>query len=82
MKNILILGSSAGMGIEKSFKEVFPQLPVIAIILPDEFSLTLLEVFVKKLRLLGTLICFDIFSDFLTLFITAKDAPLSKASFK
>ena len=65
-----------------SFKEVFPQLPVIAIILPDEFSLTLIEVFVRKFKLLGTLICFDIFSDFLNLFITAKDAPLSKASFK
>ena len=26
MKNILILGSSAGMGIEKSFKEVFPNI--------------------------------------------------------
>ena len=65
-----------------SFKEVFPQLPVIAKILPDEYSHTILQDYDKKFKLLGTLICFDIFSDFLTLFITAKDAPLSKASFK
>ena len=65
-----------------SFKDVFPQLPVIAIILPNEFSLTILEVFVKKFRVLLTLICLDFFSDLLILFTIANDDFFLKAYFK
>ena len=61
-----------------SFKEVFPQLPVIAIILLDVFSLNNEEDFVKNLKVSFTLICFGFFLNLLT---TAKDAPLLKASF-
>ena len=63
-----------------SFKDVFPQLPVIAIILANEFSLTLLEVFVKKLKVLLTLICLDFFSDLLILFTIYVIFQLDKAT--
>ena len=39
-----------------SFNEVFPQLPVIAIILEEEFCRIISEVFVKKFKLFFTLI--------------------------
>ena len=64
-----------------SFKDVFPQLPVIAIIFPNEFFLTIAEVFVKKFKLLATLICFELFIDLLILFTIANEAPFLKASF-
>ena len=45
-----------------SFKEVFPQLPVMAIILLDKFSLKIEDAFVKKFKLSFTIIFFLIFS--------------------
>ena len=39
-----------------SFKEVFPQLPVIAIIFGEEFCRIISEIFVKKFKLFFTFI--------------------------
>ena len=64
-----------------SFKDVFPQLPVIAMIFEDEFVLIISEVFVKKFKVFFTLICLLLFFDLLILFTIAKHAPLLKASF-
>ena len=61
-----------------SFKEVLPQLPVIAMILLDVFSLIIEEALVKNFREFFTLICLGLLLNLLT---TAKDAPLLKASF-
>jgi len=63
-----------------SFKEVFPQLPVIAIILPLKFSLTIFEDLVKNSNVLETLICLFFLFRFLILFTIARDAPFLKAS--
>ena len=59
-----------------SFKEVFPQLPVIAIILLKEFSLRIAEASVKYFKVFLTLICLDIFFCLSNLLTIANDAPL------
>ena len=64
-----------------SFNEVFPQLPVIAIILLEEFSLKIKDAFVKNFRVSFTLICLEIFSNLSILLTIAKEAPLLNASF-
>ncbi len=66
--------------VKSSFREVFPQLPVIAIILDKEFCLIISEVFVRKASVFSTFICLFLFLDLSILFTTAKDAPLLKAS--
>ena len=60
-----------------SFKEVFPQLPVIAMILLVLLSLNNEEAFVKNFKVFFTLICLGVFFKLSTI---AKDAPLLKAS--
>ena len=64
-----------------SFKEVFPQLPVIAITLEEEFVLIILDILVNKSKEFFTFICLLKFFLLLILFTIAKDAPLFKASF-
>jgi len=63
-----------------SFNEVFPQLPVIAIILLKEFSRIIEDVSVKNFKVFPTLICLEIFFGLFSLLTIAKDAPLLKAS--
>jgi len=64
-----------------SFNEVFPQLPVIAMILLSEFSLTTEDVSVKNFKLSFTLICLEKFFNLSMVLTTAKEAPLLNASF-
>ena len=63
-----------------SFREVLPQLPVIAMILPSKFSLTIFEDLVKNSSVSETLICLFFLFEFLILFTIAIEAPFLKAS--
>ena len=60
-----------------SLSEVFPQLPVIDIILLDRFSLKMEDASVKNFKVSFTTI---VFLDFIRLLTIAKDAPLASAS--
>ena len=64
------------------FREVFPQLPVIAIIVPWKLSLTNFDRSVKHSKVLDTFICFFRLRLFWYLFTIAKDAPLLIEFFK
>ena len=63
----------------KSFKEVFPELPVIDINFALEIFLTSLDASVKTFNVLFALIFFDLFN-FPNLFTIAKEAPFLIAS--
>ena len=63
-----------------SFREVLPQLPVIAMILPSKFSLTIFEDLVKNSSVSKTLICLFFLFNLLILLTTAIEAPFLKAS--
>ena len=63
----------------RSFKEVFPELPVIDIIFALEIFRTSLDAFVKTLKVLFILIFFDLLN-FPNLFTIAKEAPFLIAS--
>ena len=63
-----------------SFNEVFPQLPVIAIILPKLFSLKIEDDFVKNFKVSSTLNCLEILFNLFILLTIASDAPFLKAS--
>ena len=63
-----------------SFREVLPQLPVIAMILPSKFSLTIFEDLVKNSSVSKTLICLFFLFKLLILLTTAIEAPFLKAS--
>ena len=58
----------------KSFKEVFPELPVIDINFALEILRTSLDAFVKTSKVLFTLIFFDLLN-LPSLLTTAKEAP-------
>ena len=60
-----------------SLSEVFPLLPVIAIILLSLFSLKIEDASVKNFKVSLVLICF---LSFLNLSVTASEAPFLKAS--
>ena len=63
----------------KSFKEVFPELPVIDINFALEIFRTSLDAFVKTLKVLFVLTFFDLLN-FPDLFTIAKEAPFLIAS--
>ena len=63
--------------LKSSLREVLPQLPVIDIILLNEFSLIIAEDLVKKFKVFSTLICLGFL---FKLFTIAKDARFLKAS--
>ena len=63
----------------KSFKEVFPELPVIDINFALEIFLTSLDALVKTFKVLVVFIFFDLLS-FPSLFTIAKEAPFLIAS--
>ncbi len=65
---------------KRSFKEVFPELPVIDINLALEIFLTFLEALVNTLKVLFVFIFFDLLN-FPNLFIIAREAPFFIASF-
>ena len=58
----------------KSFKDVFPELPVIEINFAFEIFLTSLDALIKTLSVLFIFIFFDLLN-FPNLFTIAKDAP-------
>ena len=62
-----------------SFKVVFPQLPVIAIIFVSIFCLTILELSVRNFKESLTLICRPILLFLFILFTIANDAFFLKA---
>ena len=63
----------------KSFKEVFPELPVMDINFALEIFRTSLDAFVKTLKVLFVFIFFDLLN-FPNLFTIAKEAPFLIAS--
>mgnify|MGYP003316515803 CR=1 FL=1 len=63
----------------KSFKDVFPELPVIEINFAFEIFLTSLDALIKTLSVLFILIFFNLFN-FPNLFTIAKEAPFLIAS--
>ena len=63
----------------RSFKEVFPELPVMDINFALEIFRTSLDAFVKTLKVLFVFIFFDLLN-FPNLFTIAKEAPFLIAS--